>query len=279
MRVGFHVSIAGGFKHVIARAKERQCQTIQLFSRNPRGWKYRTLNQEDIAIFKQELAGNEIWPVFVHLPYLVNLAAPQKILFRKSLNALTLDLERSAAIGAQCLIMHVGSSSDTKAGLQRISRGINQALSKIKNNVKLLLENTAGSGHELGYTFEQLKALIDRVDQNDRIGVVFDTAHAFAAGYDLRTKKAIARTFTDFERIIGLKKLHLIHLNDSKAGYGSRKDRHWHIAQGEIGSGMYHLLHYRPLLHLPFIMETPRTNLKEDIMNMKKLRLLLRRRR
>ncbi len=278
MRVGFHVSIADGFKHVIARAKERRCETIQLFSRNPRGWKCQPLDEEDIAIFKKELAGHEIWPVFVHLPYLINLASPQQTLFRKSLYALTLDLERCAAIGAPFLIMHVGSCPDVARGLERISKGITRAFSNVKNNVMILLENTAGSGSELGHTFEQLKTVMDRVEQSERTGVALDTAHAFAAGYDLRTKKAVARTFADFDRVIGLKRLHLIHLNDSKHECGSHKDRHWHIAKGRIGSGMYHILHCPLLKDLPFIMETPRTNLKEDIMNMKKVRLLLDRR-
>jgi len=279
MRFGFHVSIAGGLKNVMTRAHQRRCETIQLFSRNPRGWKCRPLDEEDIAIFKKELAGHEIWPVFVHLPYLINLATPQKTLFRKSLNALTLDLERCAAIGAPFLIMHVGSCPDVASGLERISKGITRAFSKVKNNVMILLENTAGSGNELGHTFEQLKTVIDRVEPSERTGVALDTAHAFAAGYDLRTKKAVARTFADFDRVIGLKRLHLLHLNDSKYERGSHKDRHWHIAKGKIGSGMYHILHCPLLKDLPFIMETPRTNLKEDIMNMKKVRLLLDRRR
>jgi deoxyribonuclease-4 len=275
MRFGFHISIAGGFKKVVERARERQCETIQLFSRNPRGWKHRSLDKADIAIFKKELACHDIGPVFVHLPYLVNLASAQKTLFRKSLNALCADLERCAMIGAPFLIMHVGSAGDSTAGLERISIGINKALTKVKNNVKILLENTAGSGNELGYTFEQLKTLIDCVEQSMRIGVVLDTAHAFAAGYDLRAKNAVAKTFSEFERIVGLDRLFLVHLNDSKAGCGSRVDRHWHIAEGKIGFGMYHILHHRPLQNLPFIMETPRTNLKEDIKNMKKVRSLL----
>ena len=275
MRFGFHVSIAGGFKNVISRAQERQCETIQLFSRNPRGWKYHALDKDDIAIFMNELADQSIWPVFVHLPYLVNLAAPQKTLLRKSSNALILDLERCAVIGAEYLIMHVGSAVDEAAGLKRISNGINQALRKIRNNVKILLENTAGSGHELGHRFEHLKTVIDNVEDRQRIGVALDTAHAFAAGYDLRSEKAVARTFAEFERVIGLDKLYLIHLNDSKHECGSHKDRHWHIAKGKIGAGMYHILHHPGLRHLPFIMETPRTNLTEDIMNMRKVRTLL----
>lgn len=275
MRLGFHVSIAGGFKKVVGRALERQCETIQLFSRNPRGWKYRPLDRADIAVFRQDIATHDIWPIFVHLPYLINLASPERGLFQRSLTTLIEDLKRSATIGASFLIMHVGSAPDKDTGLRRISDGINQALGNVQNKVKLLLENTAGSGNELGYDFVQLRTLIDQVTDSARIGIALDTAHAFAAGYDLRIPTAITRTLDDFEQMIGLNNLYLVHLNDSKTECGSRKDRHWHIGQGEIGHGMHYLLHHPALQNLPCIMETPRTNLKEDIMNMKKAKQLL----
>jgi len=275
MRLGFHVSIAGGFKNVVKRARERQSETIQLFSRNPRAWKHVPFVDSDIAIFKKEVAAYEIWPIFVHTPYLINLASAEKNLFRKSLKALIEDLERSATLGASSLIMHVGSASNVEKGIEQMSLGINTALQHVKNNVKLLLENTAGSGNELGHSFIQLKAIIDRVKQHTRIGIVLDTAHAFEAGYDLRTQSAVNQSFADFDRTIGLDKLHLIHLNDSKTDLGSHSDRHWHISQGKIGHGMYHILHHDALKNLPFIMETPRTNLKEDLMNMTKVRQLL----
>jgi deoxyribonuclease-4 len=211
----------------------------------------------------------------VHLPYLVNLATPDQELFRKSLNTLAEDLKRSAMIGASFLIMHVGSAQDANQGLRRITEGINNALDKVKNKVKLLLENTAGSGNELGHDFAQLQKIIQGIKDRKRIGIALDTAHAFAAGYDLRTHKAINRTLDDFGRIIGFNRLNVIHLNDSKTERGSRKDRHWHIGRGRIGHGMDHLLHHPALQDLPFIMETPRTNLKEDIMNMQKVKQIL----
>jgi deoxyribonuclease-4 len=270
MRLGFHISIAGGFKNVVTRAMQRHCETIQLFSRNPRGWKYRALEPADIELFRKELAEHHIWPLFVHLPYLANLATPHTALFRRSLNMVSVDLKRCAALGAAFLIMHVGSAPDTDGGLRRFIRGINLALQRIQNNVILLLENTAGTGHELGHNFEQLCRIINGVKQSARIGVALDTAHVFAAGYDLRTKRDVDRTLAEFDRTIGLDRLHLVHLNDSQTACGSRKDRHWHIAQGEIGRGIYHILHHPALQRLPFIMETPRTDLKEDLMNMRK---------
>lgn len=275
MKVGFHVSIAGGFRNVVTRAKQRQCETIQLFTRNPRGWKYNPLDKEDISIFKHDIMTSGIGPVFVHMPYLANLATTDKDLFKRSLDSLVADLNRSAMIGAPFLIMHIGSAQNTNVGLERISRGIDRALSRVPNGVKILLENTAGSGVELGHSFEQLRMIIDGVVQSARIGVVLDTAHAFAAGYDLRTEAAVAKTLTAFDQTIGYIRLSLIHLNDSKTACGSHRDRHWHIAKGKIGRGMYHILHHPALQNLPFIMETPRTNLKEDLMNMKKVRKLL----
>jgi deoxyribonuclease-4 len=275
MRLGFHISIADGFDNVVHHAVERKCETVQLFTRNPRCWQYRPLDSEDINIFKKDVISHDIRPVCVHLPYLINLASAQKTLFQRSLAALVEELHRSAMINASFLIMHVGSAQDTSKGLKRISDGINIALARVSNKVMLLLENTAGSGNELGSDFAQLKTILDGVTGATRTGICLDTAHAFAAGYDLRGPAQISHTLNAFDQTIGLHRLHLIHLNDTKAEYGSHKDRHWHIAQGKIGDGMHHLLHHPALKHLPFIMETPRTGLKEDIKNMKKVKRLL----
>lgn len=279
MRFGFHVSIRGGFKNVVARAQERNCETIQIFSRNPRGWKYRPLDDHDIALFRLEIEMHDIWPLFVHMPYLVNLASMDRILFRRSLDSLVDGLKRSARIGAAFLIMHVGSAPDPSRGLKQMSRGINRALHRAPNDIKILLENTAGSGNELGHDFRQLKEIIGGIEQDDRVGVVLDTAHAFAAGYDLRTEKAVNTTISEFDRSVGLRRLFLIHLNDSKTDCGSHRDRHWHIAQGKIGRGMSHILQHPALQDLPIIMETPRTDLKEDLMNLRQVKKLIQRRR
>jgi len=275
MKLGFHISIAGGFKNVIQRAEARGCETIQLFSRNPRGWKYSPLDTNDIALFRDGVKRKHISPIFVHMPYLANLASSTAHLFKRSTDSLIEDLKRSEIIGAQFLIMHVGSSEDKPVGIKQMIYGINRAFSKVKNNVVLLLENTAGSGNELGYEFEQLQEIINGVGDKKRIGIVLDTAHAFEAGYDLRTKDSVARTVEVFDEVIGLGKLRAIHLNDSKTKLGTRSDRHWHIAKGEIGEGMRHILNHPSLQNLPFIMETPRTDLKEDLMNMETVKRLL----
>jgi deoxyribonuclease-4 len=275
MRIGFHISIAGGFKHVVERARQRRCETIQLFSRNPRGWKYRPLDLDDIAIFKREVQREHIFPIFVHMPYLPNLASPDKHLFQRSVDATIEDLKRSEEIGAQFLIMHVGSSQDEKEGMRRMIDGINRALWCVKNRVTLLLENTAGSGSELGYTFTHINEIIAGVDQTKRMGMVFDTAHGFEAGYDMRTRDGVNTTIEECDKLCGLEKVYLIHLNDSKTTCGSRSDRHWHIAQGEIGEGMEYIVNHPALQEKPFIMETPRTDIQEDVMNMTMVKKLL----
>jgi deoxyribonuclease-4 len=269
MRFGFHVSISGGFRKVIARAVQRECETIQIFSRNPRAWKYRPLNEDDLMVFVQEAKEHDIQPIFVHMPYLVNLASADRGLFERSVKSLIEGLGRSARIEAPFLIMHVGSSPDPDQGLKQMVKGIDQALSKISNEVMLLLENTAGGGGELGHDFSQLRTILDGIGHRKRTGIVLDTAHAFAAGYDLQTRDAVNRTISELDRFVGLDRLYLIHLNDSKTGCGSRSDRHWHIAKGMIGPGMSHILRHPALRHLPFIMETPRKALKDDQMNMK----------
>ncbi|HEC77613.1 MAG TPA: deoxyribonuclease IV [candidate division WOR-3 bacterium] len=269
MRIGFHISIAGGFRNVVERAVERRCTTIQMFSRNPRGWHSKSLDKEDVALFRKAVQKSDIYPVFVHMPYLVNLAASDSKLFKKSVDSLIVDLKRSDLLGARFLIVHIGSSENQKKGIEQMIKGINLAFDKVKNGVILLLENTAGSGNELGCRFEQIKSIIKGINDKKRIGVVIDTAHAFAAGYDLRTRSAVEKTLTEFDKIIGVKRLKLIHLNDSKTECGSHVDRHWHVGKGKIGRGMGYIITHPLLFDKPFIMETPRQSLKDDLLNLR----------
>lgn len=278
MRFGFHISIAGGFKTVVAKAKIKGCETIQLFSRNPRGWQSSSLDKEDIEQFKQDIKTSGISPVFVHMPYLPNLASGEKVLFRKSIESLIIDLERCEILAIPYLIMHVGrrmATTEEKA-IKNVATGINQAFKKVDNRVKLLLENTAGMGSEIGFNFSQLQAIIQLVENKNRIGVVLDTAHTFEAGYNLATKNGLDETLKEFDKLIGLKRLHLLHLNDSKTEFRSRVNRHWHIGEGKIGKeGFRNIVNHPLLRHLPGIMETPRMNDKEDLKNMKTIRSLV----
>ncbi len=278
MRFGFHISIAGGFSKVVQRAKTRGCQSIQLFSRNPRGWKSTALNEEDVAVFKKELKKAAISPVFVHLPYLANLAAPLSGFYDKSLTLLAEDLRRADILSATYLIMHMGHrlESSEQEAVDTLANSINRVFQKVENPTILLLENTSGQGTQVGSRFEEIGAVIERVKNPQRIGVCLDTAHAFGAGYDLSNRKGLDATLKAFHRFVGLERLFLIHLNDTQASLGSHQDRHWHIGKGNIGpEGFRNIVNDPRLSHLPGIMETPRKNDHEDRENMAVIRGLV----
>ena len=278
MRFGFHISIAGGFAKVLEKARIRGCETIQLFSRNPRGWRTLRLDEKEAEGFRSSIRSAGIHPVFLHLPYLPNIASPKSKFYRRSSTSIETDLKRAEQLGARYLIVHIGhrlESSENEA-IEAVSAAINKVLENVKNSVMLLMENTAGQGTEIGNRFEQIEEIIRGVQEKERIGVCLDTAHSFEAGYDLSNKDGIERTLESFDRTIGLKRLHLLHLNDSKTPLGSRKDRHWHIGEGYIGIEGFRTLVNHPLFQdLPGIMETPRTDTVEDLRNMKTIRSLV----
>jgi deoxyribonuclease-4 len=276
MRFGFHISIAGGFSKVVGRATKTGCETIQLFSRNPRGWKYSPLNEEDVKRFKDSIKIAKIYPVFVHMPYLPNLASPDERLYSISINSLKEELKRAEVLGASFVITHIGSRltlSEDEA-IARVTNAINEALNYIENSVILLLENTAGGGTEIGYKFFHIAKIFEKISKKDRIGVCLDTAHTYEAGYDIRNN--LKSTIQEFDRLIGLDRLHLIHLNDSKTPLGSHSDRHWHIGEGYIGLDAFrNIVNHPKFVHLPGIMETPRKTNIEDIKNMEVIRNLV----
>jgi deoxyribonuclease-4 len=278
MRFGFHISIAGGFSKVVARALFRKCETIQFFSRNPRGWYYNPYDKDDIAEFKRNLEETDISPIFVHMPYLPNLASPSKEIFNKSVQSLIIELKRTEQIDAQFLIMHIGSrlESSEEQAIERVSNGINKTFNKVDNPVILLLENTAGMGSEIGNKFSHIKEIFDRVEDKDRLGVVLDTAHVFEAGYPIHSQLGLDRTLKEFDYLVGLKRLHVLHLNDSKTDLNSQVDRHWHIGTGKIGLAGFRRIVNHPLLkHLPAIMETPKKDKKDDAKNMRVVKSLV----
>jgi len=278
MRFGFHISIAGGFSKVVERAEARGCETIQLFSRNPRGWKYAALNETEVQRFRSFTRSANLFPVFLHLPYLVNVAFRASKFYKPSVDSMVTDMGRAEQLGAQYLITHIGhrSKSPEEESIETVAQAINQVFGKVNNSVMLLLENTAGQGSEVGYTFDQIKGIFDKVHAHSRMGVCLDTAHCFEAGYDLSSRDGIERTLESFDRTIGLNRLHLFHLNDSKTPLGSRRDRHWHIGEGYIGlKGFRHLINHPWIRHLPGIMETPRNDTIEDLKNMKVIRSLV----
>ncbi|MBU4128727.1 deoxyribonuclease IV [bacterium] len=277
MRFGAHISIAGKIYQVAERAKRIGCNTAQIFSRNPRGWQLKELLSDEVKRLKDDLERFDIHPLIVHIPYLPNLASPKIGLYLKSVNALEEDLKRSEVLGAPYLVTHIGSfgESSREEGLERVSEGINTAFNRIKNEVILLLENTAGAGRELGSRFEEIAKIIENIKEKERIGICLDTCHGFVSGYDFRTKKAVSETLKLFDNLIGLKKLKVVHANDSKSPMGSRIDRHWHIGKGYIGEeGFRALLHHPAMRNLPIIIETPFKESGDDVSNLAILRKL-----
>jgi deoxyribonuclease-4 len=280
VRVGVHVSIAGSIDKAVDRAQEKGCDTFQIFSRNPRGWKIKALTKTDISRFIEKLNRTGLFPPVDHMPYLPNLAAPTDEVYTKSVEALTEELNRCNALQIPYLVTHLGShrGSGKEAGLQRIVDAIDTAFSGIAeeaNGVMLLLENTAGTKNSMGGTFEDIRHIMDRLEHKDRIGVCFDTCHAFAAGYELRTAESLNKTLQHFDEVLGLENLKLVHLNDAKGGLDSRLDRHEHIGLGYIGEeGFRVILNDARLKELPMILETPVDDRRDDLGNLEKVREL-----
>ena len=276
VRVGVHVSIAGGISNAVDRAAERGCDVFQIFSRNPRGWRIKDLSPEDAESFVVKLESSGIGPVFDHMPYLPNLASPKDDVYSNSLATLTTELLRCGQLHIPYLVTHMGShlGAGKAAGLERIVKAISSAFSAVENSVMLLLENTAGTKNSMGGSFGDIAGIIDALDTK-RVGVCLDTCHLFAAGYELRTPDGLDRTIDDFNSYIGLEKLRLVHLNDSKGGLGSRLDRHEHIGLGAIGeTGFKTILGCEKIRALPLILETPIDSRRDDLQNMLVARVL-----
>jgi deoxyribonuclease-4 len=255
---------------------ELNCNTFQIFTRNPRQWQATTLNVETIKAFYNKIQNYEIDPVFVHMPYLPNLASPRDEVYRKSVNTLTSELERCKQLRIPYLVTHLGSHLGVgmQTGFKRLINGINQALHDTDGKVIILLENTAGTKNSMGSTFEDIQYIIKRLTYPERIGICFDTSHAFAAGYDLRTKENVKTIIKKLDEVIGLEKLKLVHLNDSKGDLNSRIDRHEHIGMGKIGEEGFRNILASRLGELPLILETPKDSRRGDIGNLKKVKEL-----
>lgn len=267
VKVGAHVSIAGSIDRAVDRAEEIGCDTFQIFSRNPRGWRAKEISPEAAEEFKIKLKRSGMSSPVDHMPYLPNLATPKGDVYHRSVEALTQELERCEILGIPYLVTHIGSHLDSgkEAGLERTAEAIVKALSATENGVILLLETTSGSKNSVGGSFEDLAKIMGRVDREDRVGACFDTCHAFAAGYELRSKEGLEETIAEFDRTIGLEKMMVVHLNDSKGAIGSKLDRHEHIGLGEIGEGGFRLILNHPAIRArPLILETPSDERRDD---------------
>ncbi len=259
--LGAHVSIGGGVEKSIQRGEELGCESIQIFSKNQRQWKSAPLSDESTALFRKRFQNSDIRSVVIHDSYLINLASPNTDMLTKSREAFLDEMMRADQLKIPFLVFHPGSHMKTgeEAGLQRIAESLETVLLKQPNgHVQLLLETTSGQGDHLGYCFEHLAKIISLVSQKDRLGVCYDTSHTFESGYDIRTESRYKETFTQFNRIIGLDRLKVFHLNDSKTDLGSRVDRHENIGKGFLGLEPFRFLVNDPrFIDHPMILETP----------------------
>jgi deoxyribonuclease-4 len=259
-RLGAHVSVAGGTHKAFARGRDIGCEALQIFVKNANRWSGRPLADDEVASFREQHAASG-WPVVAHASYLINLASPDPAAQEKSIAALIDELERCDRLGVPGVVLHPGAHmrEGVEPGLDRVA----QALDRVSGlrpglQARVLLENTAGQGSTLGRDFQELGAILARVDDPERLGVCFDSCHAFVAGYDLRDEAGYEATWAAFDAAVGLPRLMAVHLNDAKHPLGSRKDRHASILEGEIGGDFFARIVGDPrLAALPMILETP----------------------
>ncbi|MEE8483034.1 MAG: deoxyribonuclease IV [Nitrospinota bacterium] len=281
--LGAHMSISGGVEKAPLHAKSVGCKAMQIFTKSSNQWKGKKLEGESIDAYLENLnaAGIKNAHTTSHDSYLINLGSPDDALREKSLAAFVDEIERAGALKIPYLTFHPGShvGSGEEEGLNRVAECMNIALEKTQkhDNVTLLIETTAGQGNYLGYKFEHMEYIIGRMKDKKRVGVCFDTCHVLAAGYEIRTEEGYKRTFKEFDKIVGLEKLKIFHLNDSKYDIGSRKDRHEHIGKGFLGKKPFgFLLNDGRFKKIPMVLETPKgKDMAEDKMNLNTLRKLI----
>lgn len=275
--LGAHMSIAGEVGEALNRGIQAGCECIQIFTKSSRQWASRPYTKEEIETFKRIRRETGITTVIAHDSYLVNLGAPDDALRTKSVNAFIDELHRCEALGVPTLVAHPGAhvGSGVETGIKTIAKSIDEAHAACKGfAVKIALEITAGQGSTLGCNFQQMGRIFDAVKENERLRLCFDTEHAFASGYDLRTSEGYENTFSELDHYIGLKKVVAFHLNDSVKDFNSKVDRHQHIGKGFIGLDAFRrILNDRRFFGLPMCLETPKgPDLKEDIENLATLR-------
>ena len=305
-RIGFHVSISGGISNSVDNALKIGCNTFQIFSRNPRGWTAKPLQGDDVENFRKKLNESKIdrYSVFVHMPYLPNLSSSDRKLHKRSTDTLKEEIKRCSTLGIPYVILHLGRHGEQgiEHGISQMEKACTSAInyyyrsslsstleSKIRKKgnigieykpVMIILENSAGGKNSLGSRFDELGLILDKLKfssgKKNSFGICLDTCHAFAAGYDLKTKEGVCETLDKFKSEIGLKNLKLVHLNDSKDMLSSNRDRHEHIGLGKIGmQGFKELLTYKAVRKIPLIMETPLDKRRQNHDNLKVVLKLL----
>ncbi|MFW6023025.1 MAG: deoxyribonuclease IV [Halanaerobiaceae bacterium] len=260
MKLGKHVSISGGIDKSPARADEIGCNCLQIFLKNPRGWKARKIDDEEILRFNEEMKKHKMKELVVHSTYLINLATPKDELWEKSIAGLLDDYQRCGYIGADYLVLHPGShtGSGVEEGISRIAEGLNKLFAEVDINTKILLENVSGAGTAIGSNFQEIHDIIKKIDDKKRVGLCLDTCHAFSAGYNIGNKENLEKMLDEIDENVGLEKLRVIHINDSKYDIATNKDEHAHIGKGYIGKdGFKTFINHPELRELTFILETP----------------------
>ncbi len=274
VRVGVHTSIAGGISKAIDRAASLDCRTLQIFSHNPRQWRKSSISPEEAERFRHLRRKYDITPVFIHVSYLINLASLSTEILRKSVDLLSYELDNADAVDAEYIVLHTGSAAGQDSNKARAiaAKAILKAVGLRQHRASILLENTAGEKGDITSSVTALAEIIDTCKSDRIAGICIDTCHAFSSGYDLTSGEGVEKLVGEIRKYIGLDKLKLIHLNDSKRPLGSGVDRHEHIGNGFIGiRGFNNLLSDKRISNIPIILETPKKNEDDDRRNLKKV--------
>src|SRR3989344_5897467 len=285
LKIGCHVSAAGGVWNAPKNAADLECEVFQIFTRPPMGGKAPVIDKDGIKKFQAAMDEHQFNDFVVHCPYFINFGSAQPRIYHSSVSVVREELERASLLGAKYVMTHLGSFKDLgqEKGMKQAKAGLKEVLKGYKGNGEFLLEIAAGSGEIIGDTFEELAELMEPLVKLKGFGgICFDTQHAFSSGYDLQNSNSVASTFAKFDKVIGLKWLKMSHINDSKPNLGERKDRHDHIGEGKIGvDGFKAILGYfsqlsivnsKLLATLPLILETKHDKVKADIKILNSLR-------
>jgi len=278
MQIGVHISKSGTLDSWVDNAIQRECSAFQVFTRSPRSWFAKELDLEEVKKFREKLEASNIdrMATCAHMPYLPNLSTPEDEGYEKSIKSTIEEVKRCDKLGIPYLVTHLGShkGSGEENGIKRLTNALNE-VAKIKADVMILLENTAGQKNSVGSDFKQLAEIFSKCKPAKKFGICLDTCHAFVAGYDLRTKDVVKKTMKEFDAAIGLNNLKILHLNDSKGELNSNLDRHNHIGLGEIGNeGLSEVVKTMNKNNIPIVLETPIDDIRDDFENIRKAKSL-----
>jgi len=278
MKVGVHTSIAGALENAAHHAKKIGCDTFQMFSANPRGWRTLDPTPEECGRFRAVRQAYGLSPVAIHDNYLINLASAEPFIRERSIAAFRRELVRAVALGADYLVTHPGSAKGASpaAALRTCVESLRQAAAGLKlDGLTILIENTAGQGSVIGRTFEEVAEILAGAEKDLPMGACIDTAHSFEAGYAIHTAEGLRAAVKQLDTTIGVKKVRVIHANDSKTVFGSHADRHEHIGKGQIGAEAFgRIVRHPKLKNIPFICETPIERPGDDKRNLRMMRKL-----